>query len=62
MHELYAYAGMGIYLTMWLITKENIEINYESKYEINYNKTENYATSEKRNKYIYSMSETTLYF
>ena len=33
MHELYAYAGMRIYLTMWLTTKENTEINYESKYE-----------------------------
>ena len=49
MHELYAYAGMRIYLTMWLITKANTEINYESKYEINYNKTKNYATGEKSN-------------
>ena len=49
MHELYAYAGMRIYLTMWLTTKENIEINYESKYEINYYKIGNYATSEQSN-------------
>ena len=49
MHELYAYAGMRIYLTMRLTTKANTEINYERKYEINYNKTGNYATSEKSN-------------
>ena len=45
MHELYAYAGMRIYLTMCLITKANTEINYEIKYEINYNKIKNYAIS-----------------
>ena len=49
MHELYAYAGMRIYLTMQLTTKENIEINYESKYEINHYKIGNYTASEKRN-------------
>ena len=49
MHELYAYAGMRIYLTMRLTMKENTEINYESKYEINYYKTRNYATSENNN-------------
>ena len=49
MHELYAYLGMRIYLTMWLTTKENTKINYESKYEINYYKTGNYAISEKMN-------------
>ena len=49
MHELYAYAVLRIYLTMQITTKTNTEINYESKYEINYYKTGNYATSEKRN-------------
>ena len=49
MHELYAYAGMIIYLTMRLTMKENTEINYEIKYETNYCKTGNYATSEKSN-------------
>ena len=39
MHELYAYAGMRI----------NHTINYESKYEINYYKTGNYAISENMN-------------
>ena len=47
MHELYAYAGMRIYLTMWLTTKANTDINYERKYEINYYKTRNYAISKK---------------
>ena len=47
--NLYAYAGMRIYLTMRLTTKENTEINYESKYETNYYRTRNYATSEKSN-------------
>ena len=47
MHELDGYAGMRICLTMWLTTKANTEINYESKYEINYYKTGNYATSKK---------------
>ena len=47
MHELYAYAGMRIYLTMRLTMKENTKINYESKYEINYYRTGNYATSKK---------------
>ena len=45
MHELDAYAGMRIYLTMWANTK----INYERKYEINYYKIGNYATSENNN-------------
>ena len=49
MHELYAYAGMRIYLTMRLTTKANNEINYENKFETNYCKTRNYATSEKSN-------------
>ena len=49
MHELYAYVGMRIYLTMRLTTKENTEINYESKSKTNYCKTGNYATSEKSN-------------
>ena len=42
--------------------KANTEINYESKYEINYYKTGNYAIREKRNRSIYFMSESTLYF
>ena len=46
MHELYAYAGMRIYLTTQLTTKENTEINYESKYETSFCKTGNYASSE----------------
>ena len=49
MHELYAYAGLQIYLTMRITMKENIEINYERKSETNYCKTGNYATSEKSN-------------
>ena len=49
MHERYAYAGMRIYLNMRLTTKENTKIIYESKYEINYYKTGNYATSENNN-------------
>ena len=49
MHELYAYVGMRIYLTMQITTKENTEINYEIKYETNYCKIGNYATSEKSN-------------
>ena len=49
MHELYAYAGMRIYLTMKLTTKSNTEINYKRKSEANYCKTRNYATNEKRN-------------
>ena len=49
MHKLYAYARLQIYLTMRITTKKNTEINYESKYEINYYKTGNYAISEKRN-------------
>ena len=49
MHELYAYAGMRIYLTMRLTTKANTKINYESKYEINYYRKENYIASQKRN-------------
>ena len=44
MHELYAYARMRR-----LHMKANIEINYESKYEINYHKTRNYAISEMMN-------------
>ena len=39
----------GWELTIWLTMKANNEINYESKYEINYYKTGNYATSEKSN-------------
>ena len=49
MHELYAYAGLRIYLNMRITTKENTEINYESKSETNYCKTRNYSTSEKIN-------------
>ena len=49
MHELYAYAGMKIYLTMWLTMKENTEISYESKSKTTYCKTRNYATSETNN-------------
>ena len=49
MHELYAYAGMRIYLTIRLTMKENTEINYESKYEINHYKTRNYTASENSN-------------
>ena len=49
MHELYAYAGMRIYLTMQLTTKANIEINYKGKSETNYSKTWNYATNENNN-------------
>ena len=49
MHEIYAYAGMRIYLTMKLTTKANTEINYESKYEANFCKTGNYCTSENNN-------------
>ena len=45
MHELYACAGMRIYVPMRLIMKENTEINYESKFETNYCKIRNYATS-----------------
>ena len=49
MHELYAYAGMRIYLIMQLTTKENTEINYERKSKTNYCKTGNYARSENNN-------------
>ena len=49
MHELDAYAGMRICLSMWLTTKGNTEINYEIKYETNYCKTRNYATNENSN-------------
>ena len=49
MHELYAYVGLRIYLTMRINTKANAEINYEIQFETNYCKTRNYATSEKRN-------------
>ena len=49
MHELYAYAGMRIYLTMRLTTKAKSGINYENKSETNYCKTGNYAISEKNN-------------
>ena len=42
--------------------KPNVEITYERKYEINYNKTGNYATSEKSNWSIYFIAKTTLYF
>ena len=49
MHELYAYTGLQVYLTMQIITKENTEINYEKKSENSYCKTINYATSEKSN-------------
>ena len=49
MHGLYAYAGMRIYLTMRLTTKQNTEINYKNKYEINYYETGNYTTNEKSN-------------
>ena len=34
MHELYAYAGTRIYLTMWLPTKANTEINYEANMKL----------------------------
>ena len=47
MHELYAYAGLRIYLTMQITMKSNNEINYESKSKTNYCKTENYATTQK---------------
>ena len=33
MHELYAYVGMRIYLTIRLTTKANTEINYQIKYK-----------------------------
>ena len=49
MYELYAYAGLQIYLTMRITTITNTEINYESKYETNYCKIGNYATNEKSN-------------
>ena len=49
MHELYAYAGMRIYLTMRLTTQENTKINYERKSKTNYCKTRNYATSDNNN-------------
>ena len=49
MHELYAYAGMRIYLTMRLTTKANTKINYESKSKTDYYKTGNDATSENIN-------------
>ena len=49
MHELYAYAGLQIYLTMRITMKSNTEINYESKSKTNYCKTGNYATSKKSN-------------
>ena len=39
----------GWELTIQLTMKANTEINYESKYEINYYKTGNYATSENSN-------------
>ena len=39
----------GWELTTWLTMKANTEINYESKYEINYYKIGNYATRDKRN-------------
>ena len=49
-HECMNYMLMqGLELTIRLTMKENIEINYESKYEINYYKEENYAISEKMN-------------
>ena len=49
MHELYAYAGMRIYLTMQSTTKTYTEINYGRIYETNYCKIGNYATNEKSN-------------
>ena len=39
----------GWELTIWLTMKENTEINYENKYEINYYKTGNCAISERSN-------------
>ena len=49
-HECMNYMFMqGWELTIRLTMKANTEINYESKYEINYYKTGNYAISEKRN-------------
>ena len=49
-HECMNYMLMqGWELTIRLTMKANTEINYESKYEINYYKTRNYAISEKRN-------------
>ena len=49
-HECMNYILMqGWELTIWLTMKANTEINYESKYEINYYKTWNYTASEKSN-------------
>ena len=61
MYELYAYAGMIIYLTMQSTMKANIEINYKSKSETNYCKTRNYATfAESKLIYIYEWKSTLL--
>ena len=49
MHELYAYAGLRIYLTMQITMKANTEFNYKNKSEINYCTRINYATSENSN-------------